>query len=257
MNTSVADQTCDGTTKANSKFYCPYDRKCKARSLRCIGANVCNNPATNKEESCHETSTPGKYQVRLGHAKLSDSSSPKKRLFDDLGLEHQFIEYRGFTYEFGWPYGVQILDTADPKYIYKNGKSLNSKGIEYVGSSYCTWQDATKYANDWHKEDYNLVFNNCQHFADGLKKYLTTRVCNRPLSSYVKREDRDAELDEQINQILSDCSIVCCNGTDSGNSNDQPCKYRSWCWSSNRSIATNVCWSSNIILCCCCCKEYS
>ena len=106
----VADQTCDGTSKANSKFYCPYDEQCKARSLRCVGANVCNNPATNSEEGCYETSIPGKYRVRLGH---STFIIPKTI---SGGVEHQFIEYRGFTYEFGGTYGVQILDTADPLY---------------------------------------------------------------------------------------------------------------------------------------------
>ena len=50
------------------------------------------------------------------------------------------------NYEFGGTYGVQILDTADPLYKYKMVKSyINSQGIEYVGSSYCTWQDATKW----------------------------------------------------------------------------------------------------------------
>ena len=222
----IANQTCDGTSGANSEFYCPYDGKCKARSLRCVGANVCNNPATNKEEGCHETSTPGEYKVLLGHVKLFDSSPSKRKRswsFDELRewfhnhkLEHQFIEYRGFTYEFGCS-GVQILDTADPKYIYKNSKKFKSKGIEYVESSYCTWQDATKFVDGWNKK-YNLWTHNCQHFAGGLIEHLTTGVCNQPLSSFVKREDRDAELDEQINQILSNCSIVCCYGSDS---NDQ------------------------------------
>ena len=181
-------------------------------------------------------------------------------MLDHLRLEHQFIEYRGFTYEFGESYGVQILDTADPLYKYKNGKELNSNGIEYVGTSYCTWQDATKFVDGWNKK-YRLLTHNCQHFADGLKEYLTTGVCNRPLSSYVKREDRDAELDEQINQILSDCSIVCCNGTDSGvngNSNDQP--------NVNVGLAVGVGIGALLVLLlivaigaviiyCCCCRE--
>ena len=147
----VADQTCDGTSKANCRFYCPYDKKCKARFLRCIGANVCNNPATNKEEGCHETSTFGKYKVLLGRADLS-----KRKRF--VRLEHQFIKYRGFAYEFGKSYGVQILDTADPKYKYKDGANLN--GLRVVGYSYCTWRDATKFANKWNK-NYGLFRNNC------------------------------------------------------------------------------------------------
>ena len=68
---------------------------------------------------------------------------------------------------------------ADPKYKYKNVKGLNSKGIEYVGSSYCTWQDATKFGDRWNKK-YSLRTNNCQNFAKGLKKHLTTGVCNQP-----------------------------------------------------------------------------
>ena len=75
-----------------SKFYCLYNRKCKARSLRCVGANVCNNLAANKYEGCHETLTPGKYEVCLGHVKLI--SSKNNQFYQ---LEHRFIEYRGFV----------------------------------------------------------------------------------------------------------------------------------------------------------------
>ena len=193
----VADQTCDGTSRANSEFYCPYDGKCKARSLRCIGANVCNNPATNSEEGCYETSIPGKYGVRLGH---STFIIPKTT---SGGVEHQFIEYRGFTYEFGRTYGVQILDTADPLYKYKNGKELNSQGIEDVGSSYCTWQDATLFTERWlNSYNYNLLSSNCQDFARTLRVLLTTGVCSQLPSSVTNRM---VALNEHITNTITAC----------------------------------------------------
>ena len=134
----IAPQTC-GTD--NTNYYCPVDRLCKPRSQRCTHANVCNNPDTNTEDGCYETSISGLYNVQLGHAKLGFFGSKQ------YALEHQFIIYRGFAYEFGKSYGVQILDTADPQYKYRNGMDLNSKGIEVVGSGYCTWEDATSFAN--------------------------------------------------------------------------------------------------------------
>ena len=192
----IAPQTC-GTD--NTNFYCPVDKLCKPRSQRCTRANICNNPDTNTEDECYETSLSGQYYVRLGHAKLGFFGSKQ------YALEHQFIVYRGFTYEFGKSYGVQILDTADPQYKYRNGMHLNSKGIEVVGSGYCTWEDATSFANGWNK-NYHLIKNNCQHFAIALQEFLTTGVC-----SVLRSEDHTANLNQQINDILQNCSIVCCD----------------------------------------------
>ena len=197
----TANQTC-GTDNIN--FYCPVDRLCKPRSQRCTHANVCNNPDTNTEDGCYETSISGLYNIQLGHAKLGFSGSKQ------YALEHQFILYRGFAYEFGKSYGVQILDTADPQYKYRNGMHLNSKGIEIIGSGYCTWEDATSFANGWNKR-YSFFFRNCQHFAIALEEFLTTGVCSVPISNRVKREDRTADLNQQINDILQNCSIVCCD----------------------------------------------
>ena len=151
----IANQTC-GTN--NTNFYCPVDKLCKPRSQRCTHANVCNNPTTNTEDGCYETSVSGLYNIQLGHAKLRFSGSKQ------YALEHQFIVYRGFTYKFGKSYKVQILDTADPIYKYHNSMHLNRKGIEVVGSGYCKCEDATSFANGWHKR-YKLLKNNCQDFA--------------------------------------------------------------------------------------------
>ena len=192
----IAPQTC-GTD--NTNFYCPVDELCKPRSQRCTRANVCNSPDTNTEDGCYETSLSELYNIQLGHAKLGFFGSKQ------YALEHQFNVYRGFAYEFGKSYGVQILDIADPQYKYRNGMHLNSKGIEVVGSGYCTWEDATSFANGWDK-NYHLIKNNCQHFAIALKEFLTTGVC-----SVLTSEDRTVNLNQQINDILQNCSIVCCD----------------------------------------------
>ena len=85
---------------------------------------------------------------------------------------------------------------------------MNNKGIETVGSSYCTWKDATRFVDGW-DSDYSLFLNNCQHFTEALEYFLENTGCNRPPSSRSK-QDYDTELDQQIQAILSNCSIVCC-----------------------------------------------
>ena len=153
-------QTC-GTN--NTKFYCPVDGICKPRDQRCTLPSVCINTTTNIENGCHPN-VSGYYNILLGHAKLFGS----KR---NYSFEHQFVEYRGFVYEFGKRYKVQILDTADPLYKYRNGMKLNRKGIEVVGISNCTWKEATKFADSWDK-NYRLCRNNCQDFAEALIAHL-------------------------------------------------------------------------------------
>ena len=104
---------------------------------------------------------------------------------------------------------VQILDTADPLYKYKDGKNLKKrrKNPSKVGTSYCTWEDATLFAEKWNKtNNYSLLFKNCQHFTEGLTEYLTEAACNNPRfneSDIVKREDMEAELEENIEPVLA------------------------------------------------------
>ena len=200
----AANQTCDGTSKSNSQFYCEHDEQCYNRSLRCVEADVCINPVTNKEECCNETvhQCTGKYNIILGRSKLFGKRR-KRFWWGNYKLEHQFIVYRGFAYEFG-SYGVQILDICDPLYKYKNGKDLKKNGLRVVGSGYCTWEDAKEFVDGW-DEKYKLIGNNCQHFANGLKEFLTTGVCSQPPSDKDKREDREAEVEEQVKEILKWC----------------------------------------------------
>ena len=171
-----------------------------------MGTNICIG-RSGIEEGCFVSPTPDKYFVRLGHAKLGLSWS--KSAHD---LEHRFIAYRGLTYEFGSSYGVQILDTIDPMYKYRNGQELNSDGIQTVGSSYCTWDNATQFANGWDTK-YSLLFTNCQHFTIAMRKFLSESPCNQPPS--LRRQKRQDNLGDYIDQLLSNCSVVCCDNSNS------------------------------------------
>ena len=203
----VAPQTC-GT----DNFYCPYNAtdRCKPRNQRCTESDVCNNPVTMIEEECSETSNPGEYYVFLGHAKLGLFGSRKRNI--RISREHQFITFRGFTYEFGKSYGVQVLDIIDPIYKYTNGQGLNSNGIETEGSSYCSWEDANMVVSMWKDAKYRLFTNNCQHFAAAMSDTLLNGPCNRPENaiSRGKRQDNNVELSQYIDQQLRNCSLVCC-----------------------------------------------
>ena len=125
--------------------------------------------------------------------------------------EHQFVTFRGFTYEFGKSYGVQVLDISDPIYKYVYGKGLNSRGIEKkIGSSYCSWEDANMVVEKWKSAKYRLFTSNCQHFADAMSDILIRGPCNRIAASRGKSQDSNAELSQYIDQQLRNCSLVCC-----------------------------------------------
>ena len=172
------------------------------------GSDICNNPNTMTEDDCSETSNPGQYYVLLGHAELFDSFGKKRSL--NLALEHQFVTFRGFTYEFGKSYGVQVLDISDPIYKYINGQGLNSDGIERIGSSYCSWEDANMVVEMWKSVEYSLFTSNCQTFAAVMSDVLINGPCNRIAASRGKRQDSNAELSQYIDQQLHNCSLVCC-----------------------------------------------
>ena len=59
------------------------------------------------------------------------------------------------------------------------------------------------FANGW-DINYHLLKNNCQHFAIALQEFLTTGVC-----SVLRSENNTTDLNQQINDILQNCSIVC------------------------------------------------
>ena len=190
-------------------FYCTGESdssdKCKPRYQRCVSSDVCAD-----EDGCGQTSNDGEYTINLGHSELGCFG------FKRTILEHRFVTYRGFTYEFGKNYGVQTLDINDPDYKYINGRWLNSGGIEVTGTSYCTQDDADLIAQSWSNKKYNLFTRNCQHFAKAMITALTETSCNQPA---VYRSDRRGEdLRREIDRILTNCSIVCCDEDNSASS---------------------------------------
>ena len=122
-----------------------------------------------------------RYAIYLGHSSLfrrlrgSQVAAQAKH----RALEHQFIVYRGFTYEFGGSYGVQMLDNNDPNYKYKN---LKMEKFDYVGISLCSLRQVAVFLNQWKNTySYKLLSCNCQNFACRLKAYLIKSPChNRP-----------------------------------------------------------------------------
>jgi hypothetical protein len=134
-------------------------------------------------------------------------SGSKRALFGVF--EHRFLLYRGYAYEFGNSYPAQELDIADPIYKYKNGRGLNSGGITNYVYSYCSYDDANMFVNGW-KNKYNLIWRNCQNFVRGMKHYLKRSSCNRPSLKRDASHNMTDVLTQEINAILSNCSIVCC-----------------------------------------------
>uniref|UniRef100_A0A1X7TP39 LRAT domain-containing protein n=1 Tax=Amphimedon queenslandica TaxID=400682 RepID=A0A1X7TP39_AMPQE len=188
-----ATQTCP------NGYYCPTTNGCLTpRSARCTTSQNC--PAL--DQSCNKQSG-NSYLIQIGHAELGLSGS-KKTLF-----EHRFVIYRGFAYEFGGSYNTQVLDISDPQYKYVGGRHLNSNGIESAGTSRCTYADAQMFVTGWTKK-YNVFTNNCQNFVKAMTKYLKTN-CNRSISK--QNTNSTASLQDEIEEILSDCSVVCCSET--------------------------------------------
>jgi hypothetical protein len=78
------------------------------------------------------------------------------------------------------------------------------------------------FVNSW-KNKYNVFTRNCQHFVNGLKYHLKYSSCNNnpSLQRDASRNMTDV-LTQEINAILSNCSIVCCdtNGTSDASTND-------------------------------------
>ena len=190
----TAPQTCpDG-------YYCPSDRQCKSpRSSRCTSSQNCTGlDDCNESDEC--------YLIRIGRSPLTSSGSSSKQ----YRLEHQFVVYRGFAYEFGNDY-LQVLDIADPKYRYAGDKDVT--GYTTDGTSCCTYDDAMMFVNSWNLKYEYSVFGffggkNCQHFAKAFSNFLQSDSCNQ-------QGGDKGMLKEEIDEILSNCTIVCC---DDGNS---------------------------------------
>ena len=148
-------------------FYCPSRQpKCSyKRDQRCTTAKVCLNPA-GKEEGCEEATSPGRYEIFRGKSYIASfaksSRDRKKRSVEDI--KHWYLQYRGFVYEFGKPYGVQELDINDPNYKYGPGGTKKATWT-MEGTSSCARGPVITVARCFEKlYDYDLLCNNCQDF---------------------------------------------------------------------------------------------
>ena len=97
-------------------------------------------------------------------------------------------------------------DVADPEYKYYNGRHLNSNGITTDGSSYCSYEDAVELTSSW-TEKYNVFTNNCQHFVKAMVIFLQSSSCNNVQGR------NEIDVSNEIQNILSNCSVVCCGSS--------------------------------------------
>ena len=111
---SSASRGLENERCGSNGFYCPTNGKCFDRTPRCTSASVCLD-SRGKEAKCYESN--GKYKYFKKESPLPSSSSSRKKRNVVSWLNHWFVEYRGFVYEFGAA-GFQELDINDPNYKY-------------------------------------------------------------------------------------------------------------------------------------------
>jgi len=187
----------------NTMYFCPLHESCFPRRERCTLASHCID-RHDVENKCYKSEIEKAYTIYMGHAFPIAAGSSLS--------EHTFIQYRGFTYEFGPSYGVQILDVNDPDYKYLNQRNITRNGIQNVGHSYCTWLDTTLFANRWHNDKHDIFTRNCEEkFPTAFLWFLTHGICSTPRIP-LKRQDRYGLLELEIDAIFEDCNLVCCHG---------------------------------------------
>ena len=169
------------------EYFCPHNRTCLPSFQRCTPDEVCQYEGG--LDKCLKVfpRDPSAYAILVGHVRTSDRN-PIPEIF---GWEHQFLQYRGFTYEFDIP-GVDVLDLNSPRYIYRDEKKrdrekypteeLSRRGIVQVGYSYCTYEEVGVFNRMWDGLRFKLFTLNCQHYVKALKTFLTTDKCAIPRS---------------------------------------------------------------------------
>ena len=213
-------ETCSSSGEVqvcgNSNYYCTVKNQCLPRLYRCVGRGLCLN-FNGLEDGCNCDGSYRSCEVYLGRTTLLSSSSwSKKRnvgvscasfLYNGGRFEHQFVTYRGFTWEFGKSYLTQALDINDPNYKYNRpAERRGIKDITPMGSSSCTYDQVMAFTNDFDYR-YCLCTNNCQHFAQGLITWLLSdctykgkRQTNETMSEYFTQISQ--------NQCISEGSYV-------------------------------------------------
>ena len=175
-------QTC-----GNSGYYCTVTNQCLPRAERCVGSGNCLNH-NGIEDGCDCDNSYQRCNVYFGRTDISSSGSSSKKRNVGIGCakfllpsnrEHHFIQYKGFTWEFGKTYLTQTLDVNDPNYKYDRPRERGLiRGVTLKGTSSCTYDQVVTFTNNFDHR-YCTCSNNCQHFAKGLQEWLL-RDCTHP-----------------------------------------------------------------------------
>ena len=188
---------------ANTEYVCPPTRECRSRVQRCTHSDNCTYP--NNDDMClYNIFGKGAYAIRVGYINLDN------RGYMPRSLVHRFVQYRGFTYEYGLDdFGIKTLDLADPKYKYFHG--FSSRTYKTVGYSYCNYEEVLKFASTWNDRKYNILFNNCIHFANVVVRFLTSNLCRGKKGKKFKRSLLKRRYAVKKSHILTE---TCANCTD-------------------------------------------
>ena len=168
-----------------TEYFCPRNRTCLSSFQRCTSDEVCQYEGG--IDKCLKLFPRDRsaYAILVGHVRTYDRN-PIPEIF---GMEHQFLQYRGFTYEYDFP-GVRVYDLNLPQYIYRDKKKrdpekyprreFTRRGIVQVGYSYCTYEEVGVFNRMWDRLKFKSFTLNCQHYVKALKTFLTTDTCIIP-----------------------------------------------------------------------------
>ena len=184
------------TTCRDSEYYCDVDELCKSRDERCIGLSngslSCVNPFSGIERGC-DCDAAGRCRITLKSYPLLT----KKR---QIRIEHDFIEYKGFVWEYGC-YGTRVLDMNDPLFSQQRTTPTTTM---YQGKSSCSYSQALLFlehtGNQYSRARYSVLVNNCQDFAEAFTRWLKDGCIVRG------KRDTTADLDEYFAQLIETCT---------------------------------------------------
>jgi len=190
-------------TKCNSvSYYCPSSRRCDDREVRCTSLETCNYRDNASDNCARNKIFPGAFDVKLGHVR------PNFWVPQPL-LHHNFIQYRGLTYEFGFGYEGQVLDVNDP--FYKYGRisywTFTKRGLEDVGVSYCDSNDIRFFMEFWGLLPFQKIRNKCVQFTKALELFLISGPC-QDRADVKDRFEHNIKIQKHMSEVVDD--IVSC-----------------------------------------------
>ena len=180
-----------------SQYYCDIDGLCKPRGERCTRFPSCVDFFGIETAGCN-CDTSGRCRVSIGMQSLFSKKRQLPR------LEHDFIEYKGFVWEYGC-YGTRILDMNDPLFASQRPTPLRRN---FLGKSSCSYDDALLFleytGNTYSRESYSLRSNNCQDFAAAFSRWLLDDCTVRRRRT---ASDTPVDLGEYFAQLIETCSL--------------------------------------------------